>query len=92
MIRVVRVTGPSMAPTLHDGDFVVVRSAPPRVGDVVVVAHPRLGRVVKRVVERDAAGRIAIAGDGPLSTSREDLGWIAPRDVVGRVVFQIRRR
>ncbi|MBX3230501.1 MAG: S24/S26 family peptidase [Labilithrix sp.] len=91
MFRVVRVNGPSMAPTLVDGDFVVVIDRPCRIGDVVVVMHPQYGRIVKRVAARDGSGRIALEGDGALSTSREALGWTSPHDVLGRVCLRVRR-
>jgi signal peptidase I len=51
---VVTVTGPSMQPTYHDGDRVLVRRRPLSVirpGDVVVIARPdAAGWMIKRVV------------------------------------------
>lgn len=58
---VVTVTGPSMQPTYHDGDRVLVRRRPLsaiRPGDVVVIARPdAAGWMIKRVV--------AIPGQAP---------------------------
>lgn len=96
MLHVVRVAGASMSPTLVDGDFVVVLGRRVtrrcRIGDVVVVDHPSLGRIVKRIAARDARGRIALAGDGPLSTTREAIGWLSERAVVGRVCLRVSKR
>lgn len=93
MLHVVRVSGSSMLPTLRDGDFVVVVAAwidrRCRVGDVVVVDHPTFGRIVKRVAARDGAGRLGLAGDGPDSTSREALGWVSARALLGRVRWHV---
>jgi SOS-response transcriptional repressor LexA len=55
----VRVSGPSMSPTLRDGDLVLVRHGrPPRLGDVVLATFRSMpGRpVLKRVLRRDADG------------------------------------
>lgn len=96
MLHVVRVSGSSMSPTLRDGDFVVVLDRRVtrryRVGDIVVVAHPTFGRIVKRVAARDSEGRISLAGDSPRSTSREALGWVPERAIVGHVCLHVPRR
>jgi phage repressor protein C with HTH and peptisase S24 domain len=55
----VRVSGPSMSPTLRDGDVVIVRhGAPPRPGDVVLAKYRDMPDryVLKRVVRSDGDG------------------------------------
>ncbi len=57
--QVVEVTGPSMVPTLHHGDWLLVQyGAPVRPGDVVILRHPFQQDllVVKRAVERRTGG------------------------------------
>lgn len=60
--------GPSMRPTLRDGDTVLVHPAtarPPRRGDVLLVRrHGRL--VLHRMLGRDGAGGIRLAADAAL--------------------------
>jgi hypothetical protein len=53
----VRVRGSSMSPTLSDGDLLLVRARPGRVGDIAVVRLPG-GRPtsVKRLVRQDGDG------------------------------------
>jgi signal peptidase I len=82
----VEIEGPSMAPTLLPGDWVIVVTPPRyRRGDVVVVEHPgRPGyEMVKRVVavpsdvvgERQLAGdEYWVEGDGPASTDSRHFG------------------
>lgn len=52
--RIVDVSGPSMLPTLHSGDRVVLsgRFSGPRQGDVVVIAHTAKLRepIIKRII------------------------------------------
>ena len=97
--RRVGVRGPSMSPTLHDGDVVLARfGAAPRPGDVVLVgwsARPGL-LSVKRAVRPDGEGWWVL-GDNPFgSTDSRTLGpaqvrgvvkarlWPAPRRLVAR--------
>ena len=76
-LRRVRVRGPSMAPTLADGDVLLVRPARrPHVGDVVVVRwDARPGQLsVKRAV-RPEEGGWHVLGDFPeASTDSRTLG------------------
>ncbi len=75
--RRVGVRGPSMSPTLHDGDVVLARfGASPRAGDVVLVAWAaRPGQLsVKRAVRRVDDGWWVL-GDNPFgSTDSRTLG------------------
>ena len=83
--RRVGVRGPSMSPTLHDGDVVLARfGATPRPGDVVLVgwaARPEL-LSVKRAVRPDGDGWW-VRGDNPFgSTDSSTLGPAHVRAVV----------
>lgn len=93
MLRVVRVVGSSMAPTLRDGDFVLALgglwSRGPRPGDVVLVEHPELGLIVKRVLARLASGALRLVGDGVSSSPTESLGDVSSSALRGRVLLCI---
>src|SRR5262245_1754495 len=96
MLRVVRVDGESMSPTLEDGDFVVALGGPlaggHRRGDIVVVDHVRLGLLVKRIAAlHPATDQVELAGDGAASCSRESLGRVPRRAILGRAVLRISR-
>lgn len=85
----VRVAGLSMAPTLLPGDFLVVRrSAPPRVGTIVVARRPdRPGLlVVKRVTARGSGG-YWLVGDNPLASDDSEVFGPVPEDAVLARVF-----
>jgi nickel-type superoxide dismutase maturation protease len=87
--RRIRVRGPSMAPTLGDGDVVLARNRKqPRTGDVVVVTWvTRPGQLsIKRVVARQEGGW-HVEGDNPdASTDSRDLG---PAQVHGVVMARL---
>ena len=79
--RRVGVRGPSMSPTLHDGDVVLARfGAIPRPGDVVLVGWPsRPGQLsVKRAVRPDGEGW-HVLGDNPFGST--DSGTLGPAQV-----------
>ena len=87
--RRIRVRGPSMAPTLRDGDVVLARrTREPRSGDVVVVTWvTRPGQLsIKRATRPNGHGW-HVEGDNPhASTDSRDLG---PAQVHGVVVARL---
>ena len=103
MLRRVRIAGQSMAPTLREGETLLVntrayRARPPRVGDVVLAWHPNgMRKIVKRVVAppKDVAMPsmgLYVRGDNPDQTTDSDhFGPIDRRQVVGKVWFSTSR-
>jgi nickel-type superoxide dismutase maturation protease len=88
-IRRVTVKGPSMAPTLKDGDVVLVRrSRRAKVGDIVLVTWPeRPGQLsIKRVA---GVGYFVVGDNTFASTDSRQLGLA---DVVGVVITRLGRR
>lgn len=87
----VHVSGPSMVPTLRDGDVVVVRhGAPIRPGDVVLARYRSMPEreVVKRAVRREAGGWW-LASDNPAAGGDSAIHGVA--DVSARVGWRWRR-
>ena len=83
-LRRIRVRGPSMAPTLRDGDVVVARRGVARSGDVVVVTWPqRPGQLsVKRAVRADGGGWFVVGDNDLASTDSRELGPAVVHGVV----------
>ncbi|MGB3444277.1 MAG: S26 family signal peptidase [Actinophytocola sp.] len=87
--RRIRVRGPSMAPTLKDGDVVLARNRRnPRSGDVAVVTWvARPGQLsIKRVAGGDAGGWHVEGDNANASTDSRELG---PALVHGVVVARL---
>ena len=88
-LRRVAVRGPSMAPTLSDGDVVLVRfGAPAHAGRVVLVRWPQRPAQlsVKRAVRPEAGGWLVLGDNGAGSTDSRTLG---PAVVVGVVLCRL---
>ncbi|HVL85806.1 MAG TPA: S26 family signal peptidase [Pseudonocardia sp.] len=87
--RRVAVRGPSMSPTLTDGDVLLVRfGAAARPGDVVLARWPRRpGQLsVKRAVRRDGDGWWVL-GDNPFGST--DSRVLGPAHVVAVAVARL---
>jgi phage repressor protein C with HTH and peptisase S24 domain len=85
----VLVSGPSMSPTLRDGDVVLVRhGAPVRVGDVVLGRFRSMpDRLVLKRVQRAEADGWWLRSDNPFAGGDSDTHGVA--DVLGRVVLRL---
>ncbi|MFF4421198.1 nickel-type superoxide dismutase maturation protease [Streptomyces sp. NPDC001549] len=94
---VVEVTGPSMVPTLLNGDRLVVRyGAAVRPGDVVVLRHPLQQDLlmVKRAVERRPGGSWWVLGDNPYNETGDSTvyGAVPAELVLATAVLRFRPR
>jgi phage repressor protein C with HTH and peptisase S24 domain len=87
----VRVSGPSMVPTLRDGDAVIVRhGAAVRPGDVVLACYRSMPDrfVLKRAV-RETDGGWWLSSDNAAAGGDSAVHGVA--DVLARVTLRLRR-
>lgn len=91
-LRRVAVLGPSMVPTLHSGDQLLVWLRPvrrPRAGRIVLVALPGRPLSVKRLLAVTPDG-VRVEGDSPLaSTDSRQLGLLSSRALAGTVLARL---
>jgi phage repressor protein C with HTH and peptisase S24 domain len=88
--RRVVVRGPSMSPTLRDGDVIVVAfGSSARAGDVVLVRWAsRPGQLsVKRAVRPEPDGGWHVRGDNPYGST--DSARLGPAEVLGVVRYRL---
>ncbi|MEN3615404.1 S24/S26 family peptidase [Plantactinospora sp. ZYX-F-223] len=88
--RLVVVRGHSMAPTLRDGDRVIVRvGRTPAAGDLVVfrahdvVPETDVTWMVKRVHRVEPDGAVTVRGDNSHSQDSRHFGAVPPEAVLG---------
>ncbi|MEO6083885.1 MAG: S24 family peptidase [Umezawaea sp.] len=89
-LPLLRVRGPSMVPTVRDGDVVVVRyGAPPKAGDLVLVRWAaRPGQLsIKRAHEQRESGLWQVFGDNRFAST--DSGALGPAEVLGVVRWRL---
>ncbi len=92
----VAIEGPSMEPTLREGDWLLVdpdahARRPPAPGDLVLAPDPREDDrlLIKRVGSVDQDGWLTLAGDDPdHSTDSRVFGSVDPASVVGAPWFR----
>ena len=74
MIKIAKVRGASMRPTLAPGDYLILTKARAiRAGYVVLVDHPKYGVIVKRV-KSVSPDSLRLQGDSPESTASDNMG------------------
>ncbi|MEV6999380.1 nickel-type superoxide dismutase maturation protease [Streptomyces sp. NPDC093982] len=89
------VTGPSMVPTLHNGDLLVVsHRGRIRSGDVVVLRHPFQQDllVVKRAAERREGGWWVLGDNAYAGGDSTDYGVVPDELILGKVRLRYRPR
>lgn len=80
------ITGSSMEPLFHEGDFVIADvQAEYKVGDIVIYFHPDVGRVIHRIIDRDG-DHFILKGD--------NNGWIdgyypSREEIIGKYRYSI---
>ena len=91
-LSMISVRGDSMAPTLVDGDDILVDSsdAAKRLSDGIYVIRREDSLLVKRVALSPAARRATIKSDNPAYPSWPDVD-LAEIDIIGRVIWAGRK-
>lgn len=95
LFGVAEVEGPSMVPTLYQGDQVLVRyGARVRPGHVVVLRHPLQQNllIVKRAVQRREGGWWVLADNPGAGADSTVYGVVPDELVLGRVLVRYRPR
>jgi len=90
MLRLVKVTGQSMSPTLEDGDYVLTKK--PRLyraGLIYVINHSELGRIIKRLQDTKHNKCLFIGDNSKASTPSSLIGAVEKDRVVGQVILII---
>jgi nickel-type superoxide dismutase maturation protease len=97
MCGLLKVTGHSLSPLYEEGDFVLVIKTPfflrsLKSGDIIVFHHPLYGTMIKQVDRISTDGdEICVIGTHPESTDSRQFGPVPRKDVVGKVIWHIRK-
>ncbi len=89
-MKIARVYGRSLEPAIREGTFAVFRrKREVRRGDIVLVRHPELGKLVKKVATFTLKGRVALHGMSEHGATGEGQASVPRRDVLGTMMFRI---
>ncbi len=96
MCRLLKISGDSLIPEFNHGDFVLVSKIPflfvsPRMGDVIAFRQPGYGLLIKRIQAVGAGGDVEVVGSHPDSVDSRVFGTVMRKDVIGKVVWHIRK-
>jgi phage repressor protein C with HTH and peptisase S24 domain len=96
MLKLLRIRGESLSPDYEHGDFVLVSKIPfifsqPSGGQVIAFHQPGYGVLIKRIQYVDPAGGLYVVGTQPDSTDSREFGPVRQEDVIGKVVWHIRK-
>lgn len=83
-----------MSPTYNHNDYLVSICwvfMQVQKGNVVVISHPTLNNIVKRVLSIDKLGRMRLSGDNLLSVDSAGMGWVDKKHLIGKVILRFAR-
>lgn len=95
MLKVIRISGNSLEPLFHSGDFALLWArADTRIKprDVVAFRHPRHGLLIKRVRRITEHGELFVQGTRPDSMDSHSFGTVPRSSVIGKVVWHIHNK
>ncbi len=97
MLKIIKVTGESLSPLFLPGDYVLIRKytflfGSIREGDIVVFTHPSYGLMIKEIHwVNSELQQIHVKGSHPLSVDSSKIGPIASADILGKVIWHIKK-
>jgi signal peptidase I len=96
MLRILKVTGDSLAPEFQQGDFVAVSKipflfVPPSPGDVIAFRQPGYGMLIKRIQNFNPDGGVNVIGNHPESIDSRVFGAVRREDLIGKVIWHFRK-
>ena len=96
MLKLLKIVGDSLTPNFEHGDFVLVSKIPflfrsPSPGDVIAFHQPGYGLLIKRIQEVNSDGKLKVIGTLPESVDSRVFGAVRQEDMIGKVVWHIRK-
>ena len=87
-----KIQGESMLPVFKHNDFVMSFSyckTHYKINDVVIIQHPTLGKIVKRILSIEQKSVMLVGDNLPQSTSTQAMGSQPLSHIQGRVIWHI---
>jgi signal peptidase I len=96
MLKLLKIVGDSLTPNFEHGDFVLVSKIPflfrpPSPGDVVAFHQPGYGLLIKRIQSVNPDGEFNVIGTRLESIDSRVFGTVKQAEMIGKVVWHIRK-
>ncbi len=96
MLRLLKITGDSLTPEFQPGDFVLVSKIPflfisPSPGDTVAFHQPGYGLLIKVIQQITPDNNLTVMGTHPESIDSRVFGPVKPENILGKVIWHIRK-
>ncbi len=96
MLRFFKIRGDSLVPEYSQGDFVLVSKIPllvsaPSPGMVIAFRQPGYGLLIKRIESITDNGGLSVIGTHPESIDSRTFGLVQRENVIGKVIWHIRK-
>ena len=96
MLKLLKISGDSLAPEYQIGDFVMVSKipflfVPPSPGDIIAFRQPGYGLLIKRIQQINPDGDLIVVGSHPDSVDSRVFGPIKKENILGKVFWHIQK-
>lgn len=96
MLKLLKISGDSLAPEYQIGDFVMISKipflfVPPSTGDIIAFRQPGYGLLIKRIQQITPDGELIVVGSHPESVDSRVFGPIKKENILGKVFWHIQK-
>lgn len=96
MLKLLKISGDSLAPEYQIGDFVMISKIPflfipPSPGDIIAFRQPGYGLLIKCIQQITADGELIVVGSHPESVDSREFGPIKKENILGKVFWHIQK-
>jgi signal peptidase I len=96
MPKFLKITGNSLSPEYQEGDFVLVSKIPfwlvsPSEGNIIAFRQPGFGLLIKRIQQVLPDGSVNVIGTQPESIDSRVFGPVRRENILGKVIWHIRK-
>jgi signal peptidase I len=96
MLKLLKISGDSLAPEYQIGDFVMISKIPflfepPSPGDIIAFRQPGYGLLIKRIQQITPDGELIVVGYHPESVDSRVFGPVKKENILGKVFWHIQK-
>lgn len=96
MLKLLKIVGDSLTPEYQNGDFVIISKipilfVPPSTGDIIAFRQPGYGLLIKRIHGLNPDGGVNVISPHPDSVDSRVFGPINEKNILGKVIWHIRK-